>query len=545
MTDSSLDTPSGGGNGHARLSVVLVLLCALLPFAGVRHFDHVWDDHVFRGPASLVADASIGWGDLLEADLFDVPDAEAERSGFWRPAALLSFRVEALLAGGSHQGYLWLGHVVTWGLHVLASLTLLGLLTALGLGRVEALIGAALFALHPVHAEPVSWISGRMDVGATAAGFAALWVSARGGGRSFAGATSLVALLLLGMLFKESGALFLGLFTLLALARGARWRAALGPPALSLAIYLGLRLTLYGGLAGVSAAAPTAERWWTALSVVPSQLRLLIWPGEPTPVHPVLTRAEPDAVALAGIVALLLLVVCCVNALRRRELAGTLAFGVLALGLLLVLPWVGQRPATNTLSGPLNERFLYALALAPCVGIARLVGATGRCGPRAALALVLGLLVVLTPITAARTRVWANDESFARAALRRAPGEPDLSVHLGDALLQRYAVSSSAEDLRAALSAFETALSLRPDHLQASVNRFICLQSLGALDELPNRARALLKRWPDEPLVLYNLAVWHAGEGRLDRAEDLLTRDLGKPPRHPLSRSLLLELRGG
>lgn len=99
-----------------------------------------------------------------------------------RPMTALTFIVDARLWGGEALGY----RVTNLLLHSVCA-TLVGWLAWRAAGRhlMAGIAAAVLFALHPAHAEPVQWITGRVDVLATAfylAGFSA-FVAFRLGGR--------------------------------------------------------------------------------------------------------------------------------------------------------------------------------------------------------------------------------------------------------------------------------------------------------------------------------------------------------------------------
>ena len=99
------------------------------------------------------------------------------------------------------------------------------------------------------------------------------------------------ALLLLALLFKESGALLVGLAAALALVRGpaAAARAA-GRRPLALLAYVALRAALFTeghDAGGVDRPGRGPARWLTWLSILPDVVRLRCWPGAPTPLHPV------------------------------------------------------------------------------------------------------------------------------------------------------------------------------------------------------------------------------------------------------------------
>ncbi|HEY1107700.1 MAG TPA: hypothetical protein VGE76_03680, partial [Opitutaceae bacterium] len=90
-----------------------------------------------------------------------------------RPMTALTFIIDARLWGGEALGY----RVTNLLLHSVCS-ALVGWLAWRAAGRtvICGVAAAVLFALHPAHAEPVQWITGRVDVLATTfylAGFCA------------------------------------------------------------------------------------------------------------------------------------------------------------------------------------------------------------------------------------------------------------------------------------------------------------------------------------------------------------------------------------
>lgn len=81
-----------------------------------------------------------------------------------RPFTALSLMIDARFWGGNASGY----RVTNLLIHAICA-TLVGLIAWRSTGRslMVGLAGAVLFAWHPAHAEPVLWITGRVDVLAT------------------------------------------------------------------------------------------------------------------------------------------------------------------------------------------------------------------------------------------------------------------------------------------------------------------------------------------------------------------------------------------
>jgi len=517
-----------------------LLLCALLPFAASRHAPNVHDDVFLRGPGSLVADPEAGAADLWRADVFGTRGELTGQSGFWRPLVLLSFRAEHDLTGGAAVPFAWLGHVVNLLLHALATLALWRVLLLLDLPDAAALAAAALFAVHPVHAETVAWLSGRSDLGATALAFLGTAVLLRrprdGRARTLDRDAVLGALLLVAaLLFKESAALLLLLAVLALRWQGQPWRQAAAAPTFALVVYGILRVALF-----TRAIAPDAYlgpesasvRWATWLSIVPEALRLLVWPGAATPIHPVapaVSWAQPAVPT--GLVALLLMLYLCLHAWQRREPA--LGYGLLLVTgtLLLLAPWVRFPTGFREVAAPLYERYFYAAAAGPPIALAWLLRKRLARAPILAAAGTLAAVLLIRPAAAAAGAVWSSDEAFARAGLAAAPHSANLWNHLGVAKLEELRAQGDRAAGDQALLAFQRARALQPDLAEAEINAFIALAMLGREDEATEAAHHLLQRRPDDPAALDNVAQWHFGHQRWKEAAALFERELatGRP----------------
>ena len=522
---------------HAAPWILLVL--ALWPFAATRHAPHVHDDHDFRGPGSLVADARADLGVLWRADVFGHFERPTGHSGFWRPLLLLGFRVEHALTEGRPLPYAWLGHVVTLLLHALATLALWKLLMALGLAWSPAFVAAALFAVHPVHVESVAWISGRTDVlPALLAWLGTAWLLTA---RERRGLWLAGAALLAAPLAKESGVLLVGLAGVLAwvAARAPSGAGFPGRRPLHGAWWVpGLALLAYGLLRSVSfehgldPAAYTgpedlASRWGTWLSILPDLVRLSLWPGPATPLHPVqAVQGWGETRVVVGALVLAVLLVGSLAAWRRRSPLAVWAWSLPAGTCLLLAPWVRFPLGYAEVAAPLYERHLYAAAAVPCVALAWLARAWLQRHPAAALALGVTVALAIAPVTRERSRVWSSDEAFARAAVTRIPQSAALWNHLGWALMPAALQPDGDAAAIEAVGAFERAASLEPDDLEPRLNRFILMAQLGREEAAEVAAHELLAAHPDEPAVLDNVATWHLSRGRWEAGVVLLEREL-------------------
>jgi hypothetical protein len=367
-------------------------------------------------------------------------------------------------------------HAVNLVVHATSGLLVLALLRRVAsrtgaadrLHRAAPLLGALLFALHPVQSESVVYVSGRSSslMGMLALASAVAWLAGRdgpGGGRRWL-FLGLSPLLFAAALATKEAAVALPAALLLLDAvdvrRPFRWRESLRATAPHWA--------LLAGSAAVFAASPTYRRmlaasaglrspWenllthvdavaWLAGQVVRLD-RLVADPALP-PVHGWSAR-----VAVEGALLLATLAWAALSARRRPAVA----FGVL--WFLLWLPptgWWLPRP------DPASERQLY-LSLAGPAWMAGLwlspwVAAGGM--RRAAVAVVV---IALGGAAAARSLVYADEVVFWEDVVRKAPHGARGHGNLGFALAARCRIPEAE-------SALVRALELDPGYVRAAVN---------------------------------------------------------------------------
>ncbi|MGQ0551943.1 MAG: hypothetical protein ACT4PU_01830 [Planctomycetota bacterium] len=518
-------------------SIALLLCAALAPFLASRHWPEIHDDVILRGPGSLAADQSLGFAELVRADLFGDRQQLTGLSGFWRPALVLQARAEFWITDGSPRARAWLGHVMNLLLHALATLGLWHLVQKLGCSAPVALLAATLFGVHPVHAEPVAWISARSDLGSAALGLWGIVWTLRSCGPSAAlaqqprrtGLLCLAGCSLLGALFfKESALLLVLLAALLPRLVGSSWTRALALPVGVLALYGGLRVLLFErGLDPTAWLGPDslAVRWWTWLSTVPEFLRLCLWPGPTVPVRPI-PPAEGWGAAgvMPGLLALAVLLLLAGLCWRRRWAAACLA-ALLMLGSLLVLaPWVRIPLGFTETSAPLAERYTYLAAAAPGILLGLLLQNHLARSPGLAFLLTAVLATALAPIASARAQPYRSDEALARASLAQSPRSANLHNSLGVAQLEQFRVSQELAMGELALASFERALAYDSGLVLAAINRMFVLALLGRQDDAEAAAHHLEQRFGGDRMALTALAEWSRVHGRTKEAEAFAQR---------------------
>jgi len=385
-----------------------------------------------------------------------------------RPLLKLSF-------AANHASGLGLAgfHAVNLAVHAASALLVLALLrrVASRCGATGAssgagpLLGALLFALHPVQAEAVTYVSGRSSslMGMLALGSIVAWLAGREGrGRWLS--VGLSPLLFAAALATKEGAVVLPAALLLLqavdLRRPFRWREAFASTAPHWAVL--------GAVAGVFVASPTYRRMVaTSASLRPPGENLLThvdavaWlVGQVVRVDRLV--ADPALPAVTGWSPLLALEAClllgamawAIASVRRRP---AVAFGVL--WFLLWLPptgWWLPRP------DPANERQLYLSLVGPAwvagLWLSPLAVAGGV--RRAAVAI---LLIALGGAAAARSLVYVDEVTYWQDVVAKAPHGARAHGNLAHALAARCRIPEAEAEL-------VRALALDPGYLRAAVN---------------------------------------------------------------------------
>lgn len=255
------------------------VLCAAAMY--LRFFGGYWlgDDFALHYGAWL-ADQS---GDLWQQAWSGFFTGASSQGAFYRPVMFASIFVNERVAGGAYAGWFAVNFAIHLGNVVLVGALAARLARSCGRnGRTAGALAALFFALCPLLAEGVFWVSARADAFVTLLTLAAMY--AWSVSRSPAGQALWLPLLLVGALgFKESAAVFPLQMLLVALAwpvriTRAQW-LAIAAGFVLVAGFFALRGHLFGDAWRVyhaGAGAPTPERlrdaiaslpsWWSALT---------------------------------------------------------------------------------------------------------------------------------------------------------------------------------------------------------------------------------------------------------------------------------------
>ncbi len=138
------------------LALLLLALAVALAYANSLKADFVYDDYAFVFNNEAIRTFTPPSKFLLSPEAFSQPVSYH----VYRPLASFTFALNYALGGLEPVGY----HLVNLSFHTLNVFLLFLLLQQLGFQRGPSFAGALIFAVHPVHTEAVTWISGRGNV---------------------------------------------------------------------------------------------------------------------------------------------------------------------------------------------------------------------------------------------------------------------------------------------------------------------------------------------------------------------------------------------
>lgn len=541
--------PIPGAQGSSRIvarawaAPLLVTLAAAAVYAATLAYDLVWDDTLLI----LQSERLHRWASLpsLLTTHFWAETGEASR--YYRPLVTLTFFLDVQVWGLRPLGF----HLTNVVAHVAVAAAVWALVRRAA-GEPAATIAGLAFALHPLHGESVSFVSGRTDVLAGLFVVLALvaYDGGREGGHPAATAWSLGAFLL-ALLAKEVA---IGLPALLVawdrLVRDdlrdrsavARAAARYAPYVAVVGLYLLLRAQAVGspGGVGTGSGAPPLSRALTALEIAASYVRLTILPYPASPFYAIVPERVPPALdwwlAAAGLMGALIATAWMV---KRAPVAG---FGALWFWITL-----GPSVAVNLLPLPspiMAERFLYLPTVGFCLilgwGAARLLGPltsghAGRVRPAPALALA-GVLLTYALLTLWRNEDWRDDYTLYSRMVEAVPHAAVPHVNLALTQLPRGEIGPAREHLREAVR-------LAPGNAKAHAGLGLAETILGDPEAGLRhglQARALAPRNAD---VLASLGALHLQRGDPARAVPELTESLRLKPNQvhaALNRALAL-----
>jgi len=389
--------------GGDRAIYFLLGITTLLFLPIVLNGGFIWDDELLVVGNQLTGKEG-SLAELLRANLWSTTQSADAGSSFYRPAFLLSIWLDRNIFGLSPTGH----HIHSLIWHLAAVYLVWKIIVRLGgLGK-PAIIGASLFALHPVQAEAVCFISARNDSMTTVGALAAILI-ATNLNQNWKSLTSAFCLSAFAMLSKELGVITPALYLIMnsALDKTPVWKKSvrenlpfiviLAGVATVLAVRISLGHNLFGGAQSIT------ETLTQLPKIISTYLSLIVPHFGATPTATLSSISTPW---VGAAIALIFLLVAAVLSGRKGWLG--LLFAAMAFA-----PAAWGAVSANSL----GFRYLYL----PMVGVAVTVGL-------ASAALNLRMLTFLFPAalfaaTSTQLPQWSSTEALWRTGFNRAPSQ--------------------------------------------------------------------------------------------------------------------------
>ena len=514
--------------------LLLVISAAILPYLHTLWFGFVYDDDV-----QVLGNPAIRSWHFVPA-YFVKPVAgffaNIASARYYRPVFFLWLRLNYFL----WNTHAWGWHLANIALHAAASVLVLCVLRRYFQDGRWALVGALVFAAHPVHVETVAWVSGCTDALMTVSllGSLYLWVK-------MCESPSLVRRFgswlccALALLSKETAIVLPAIIFFHALAgipaqppghaaSGNRLIYALRQfaPYLGLAvIYLAVRHWILQGVSGQPHWISPAQALLTVPSLVLFYASHLIWPFKLSLFYdfPMVSRASS---ALLWLLLLLFMgIVAGTWTLTRRS--GNRRLALAALWFLLPLApvlYVGLFQRDDFV----HDRYLYL----PVQAVSVLTGMVGQFLSRPALRqtslprplIIMGALVVfLAVITVLRAQPWNSNLSLYTNAVQVAPKNSLARNNLAS----QYAARGRYDEANALLKPL---LEERPDLWLANYNYGFIAYRQGNLALAEEYLRRAIQIDPNDPDEYIYLGTTYFKQGRLLDASEQVRQGIARKP---------------
>ncbi len=462
----------------------------------------VWDDHpliigkqeFFNHPGSAIT-------------LLVSPDAALtarQAPPYYRPLDTLSYMLDHYLWGLNPFWY----HLENLLLHALvAMLFYLLLLEVFGDIRL-AFIASVFFAVYPVNAEAVDFISARNTLLCAAFTMASLLFLAKDGRKWTA--LSLVAYLL--ALFSKEPAVVLPFFFIsLGLTAGRPFgkrelklkKGVLGGFFAVTAVYFMIRHLVLGAFIAKHGISLSFSRLKLIAAVFFEHFRLFVFPFKLNALYTRQAISFAPFKAAAVIPVVLLLVYLSLDKKTPdpvRAGAQWIFWGLLPVSNIVKIP-----------SAPVAERFQYTIIFGFVLILAYLLAGLAQKKAALGITVITVLFIALGIRTFERNLVWRDDLTLYSSMIRSDPADAVAYYNLGNV----YGKSGYLGD---AVKDFKMALSINPFYIKPRVNLGVAYAKEGNLEEAVTEFRKALALKPGHVMAMLNLGMAYLKMGLVPEA---------------------------
>jgi hypothetical protein len=499
-----------------RVTLVLLALLTIAVYGNSLSNGFVWDDEYIIVSDHAVREPSGALSLIVSPDVV---------KPYYRPLSRASYLLDYQLFGMHPAGF----HAVNVLIHLFNVLLLYLLALRLFRMTAPAALAAALFAVHPMNAEAVNFLSARNTLLSLFFVLSSLLVFHKGITKGSRARLVLSGFLwFLGLLSKEPAAVAIVIFGVMAFmlpeqkaGTPGRRAAVLLPHFVFAGVYALLRMLALGGALGEGAAiSGLMGRITGNFYMVPRYLGLVLFPSNLTIMHSL--SSQPFGTPLLLIAIWSVIVISTWLLLRTGSVPAL--FGLLW----LVINYVPISNIVPIPSAPMTERYLYLPAVGLWIIAAdRGYALYGKLHNSKVLAAAAAVIVVLLGgVTAHRNRDWKSDISLFGSAVRSDPASSFGHFNLGNAL-------KDACDWEGAKREWLETLRLDPAHSGAMTQLGSLAAVRGDLGAAERWLRAAVTADPGNAMARFDLALVFEKTGRPKEAVaqyDLFLRNV--PPEY-------------
>jgi len=471
--------------------LILVIVASILPYLSAVGMGFIYDDHpqIENNPYLRVWP---GYARVFTSDVWSLTDVDSD-SSYYRPLMWVVYNAIYSIAGAAP----WAFHLLNLVLHACATVVVFFLTLELWKDLRIAGIAGVLFALHPVHSEPVVWIAAIPDLAYTLFFLLALYFYVFDYKPEAHAVITCVTCFAVALLWKESAITFLPCavaYDVVVLRRFRPWRW--GSLLAVTVAYLIVRTLVLGGLTPtvVHEGMSSTTQILTAISHLGTYLEKLLVPANLTFFY---SLQAVSRIEVRVVVVVLTLV------LAAWKLRGKMAWSVLLIPLTL-LPAL----AVSHVVVPLAERNLY-LASVGFVWLAAQV--LVYLGTRRAITLAATLSIAYFAVDWFRVPVWRDEITLFSQALQLDPDNSSIRLRLSTEFGHRGRFDE-------ALFQLDEILKRNPKHLNALTSKAGLLVFQKDWENLDATCARAFEVDPKSPLCHLDVGIAELQRGHKEEA---------------------------
>lgn len=480
------------------LHILLISIPAFLTYANSINNGFVWDDNVII--IQNISNKNTFSDFFLQID----SSSEYEWTPYFRPLTYLSFALEKAIHNLNPQ----LMHLTNVILHGLNAVLLYYLISLLTCERIIPLVTALLFALHPVSAEPVNFLSGGRNTLLSAL-FVLIAVilhlrSVMNG--SFALFVFAALSFFLGSLSKETALMvfpFILFYEMVHKRPGMLIRIL--PYIISAIVYSVLRYMAFkDSIVSIKWDSILLGDVLNNVYIIPRYIYSIIWPFSCSIFYPI--PDDLNVYALPLLVTWLFILLSIFIILKSKD---SLLIGSLIWMILFWIPTSGIFPLPSM---PMADRYVYISIMGFWTIAGYFINSLiNRPNKLFYLVFIAGLLVFLSIITIKGNRYWQNDFTLFSRYIKQYPEQAFGHYNLGVAYLEKEGnieaaakeflvalkidpqmpglmtqlghIAMNKKDFLSATNYYTEALRQNPFDLEATINKALALDLTGRYEE--------------------------------------------------------------